>query len=60
MILLKDKEIKSYENKRHVIYVKDGFVITKINKANLNFIIKSEIIGTTPANFEELLIIFAI
>ena len=32
----------------------------KIKKGNMTFIIKSEIIATTPENLEKLLIIFAI
>ena len=32
----------------------------KIRKVNMTFIIKSEIIATTPEKLEELLIIFAI
>ena len=30
--------------KNYATYVRDGFVMIKIRKANLNFIIKSEII----------------
>ena len=46
-------------DKKYVTYARDGFVIVKIKKANLNFIIKSEIIVITPENLEELLLIFA-
>ena len=59
MIPLTNKEIKSYEKQKYVIYAKKSFVMIKIRKANMPFIIKSEIIVITPGNLEELLIIFA-
>ena len=46
--------------KKYVIYAKRDFVMIKIKKVNLNFIIKLEIIFITPENLEGLLIIFAI
>ena len=46
--------------KKYVIYAKEDFVMIKIKKVNLNFIIKLEIIFITPENLEGLLIIFAI
>ena len=46
--------------KKYVIYAKKSFVMIKMRKANMPFIIKSEIIAITPGNLEELLIIFAI
>ena len=46
--------------KNYVTYAKKNFVMIKIRKANILFVIKSEIIATTPKNFEELLRIFAI
>ena len=60
MILLNDKEITFMKAKKYVIYAKKSFVMIKIRKANMPFIIKSEIIAITPENLEELLIIFAI
>ena len=57
MIPLTNREIKSYEKQ---IYVKKSFAMIKIKKANMIFIIKSEIIATAPENLEGLLIIFAI
>ena len=46
--------------KKYVIYEKKSFVMIKIRKANMPFIIKSEIIAITQGNLNELLIIFAI
>ena len=43
--------------KKYVIYEKKSFVMIKIRKANMPFIIKSEIIAITPRNLEELLIL---
>ena len=60
MILLTDQEIKFMKNKEYVTYAKESFVMIKIRKANMTFIIKSEIIVITQENLEELLIIFAI
>ena len=48
------------KDKKYVTYAKEVFVMIKIRKKNMTFIIKSEIIATTPKNLEELLIIFAI
>ena len=61
MIPLTNKEIKFFE-KQKVCYIseKKSFVMIKIKKANMIFILKSEIIVVTPENLEELLIIFAI
>ena len=60
MILLTDQEIKFMKNKKYVTYAKESFIMIKIRKANMTFIIKSEIIVITQENLEELLIIFAI
>ena len=49
--------------KKYITYAKKCFVMIKIRKVNIPFIIKSETIATiatTPENFEEPLIIFAI
>ena len=46
--------------KNYVTYAKKRFFRIKIKTAYMTFIIKSEIIATTPENLEELLIIFAI
>ena len=46
--------------KKYIIYAKEGFVMVKTKKANLNVIIKSEIIVITPEKLEELLIVLAI
>ena len=40
MIPLTNKEIKSYEKQKFCIYVTKSFVIIKIKKVNMNFIIK--------------------
>ena len=48
------------KSKKYVIYVEKGFVMIKIKKVNMSFIIKSEIIVITPKNLEKLLIIFVI
>ena len=48
------------KNKKYAIYTKESFAMIKIIKADMTFIIKLEIIATTPANLEGLLIIFAI
>ena len=40
MIPLTNKEIKSYEKQKLCIYVTKSFVIMKIKKVNMNFIIK--------------------
>ena len=48
------------QNKKYAIYAKESFVMIRIIKANMTFIIKSEIITTTPENLKGLLIIFAI
>ena len=48
------------KSKKYAIYEKKSLVMIKIKKANVTFIIKSEIIATTLENLEGLLIIFAI
>ena len=60
MIPLKCNEIKSYEKQKACHIWKIGLCCDKKKKANLNFIIKLEIIVITLENLEELLIIFAI
>ena len=59
MILLRGNGIKSQEKQKCHIS-KEGFVMIKIRKRNLNFITESEIIVITLEHLEELLIIFAI
>ena len=59
MILLRGNGIKSQEKQKCHIS-KEGFVMIKIRKRNLNFIIESEIIVITLEHLEELLITFAI
>ena len=46
--------------KKYVIYANKSFVMVKIRKANMLFIIKSDIIVITPGSLGELLIISAI
>ena len=46
--------------KKYVIYAKEDFAMVKIKKANLNVIIKSDIIVTELENLEELLIVISI
>ena len=60
MTSLKIKKLLFMKIKNYVTYAKKNFVMIKIRKANILFVIKSEIIATTPKNFEELLRIFAI
>ena len=60
MTPLKDKEITLYKSQKVCHICKESFVVIKIRKENMPFIIKSEIIAITPRNLEELLIIFAI
>ena len=63
MIPLTDEEIKSYKGQKvykYITYAKVGFVMIKIRKANLNVIIKSEIIAITSEDLEKLLIVFEI
>ena len=48
------------KSKKYATYAKGSFVLMKIRKTNLNFIIKSEMIAITLENLGELLIIFAI
>ena len=48
------------KDKKYVIYAIKSFVMIKIRKWNMTFIIKLEIIVITLENLEELLIIFAI
>ena len=52
--------VNLYERQKHVTYAKESFVMIKIRKENMPFIINSEIIATTLENLEELLIKFAI
>ena len=60
MTSLKIKKLLFMKIKNYVTYAKKNFVMIKIRKANILLVIKSEIIATTPKNFEELLRIFAI
>ena len=60
MILLTDKESKSYENQKFATYVKTNLVLREMIKMYFNYNIKSEIIVIMLENLEELLIIFAI
>ena len=60
MIPLTDKEIKFYEDQKVCHICKRKFFYDQIRKANMTFIIKSEIIVITPGNLEGLLIIFSI
>ena len=46
------------KGKKFVIYAKKSFVMMKMRKVNLNYIIKSETIVITLENKEELLIVF--
>ena len=48
------------KSKTYATYLKKNFVLMKMKKVNLNFIIKSEIIAITLRNLDELLIVFAI
>ena len=48
------------KSKKYAMYVENSFLMIKIKKANMTFIIKQEIIATTPKNLAGLLIIFAI
>ena len=59
-IPLTNKEIKSYEKQKVCHICEKKFCDDKNKKANMTFIIKSEIVATTPENLEGLLIIFAI
>ena len=54
------KKSSPMRDKKHVAYAKGDFVMIKINKKNVNYTKKSEIIVITPENLEELLIVFAI
>ena len=54
------KKLRSIKDKKYVTYAKKSFVMIKINKANLDYTKKSEIIFITPENLEELLTIFAV
>ena len=60
MILLTNKENKSYEKQKVCFVCKKNLVLMKIIKIHLNYTIKSEIIVITQENLEELLIVFAI
>ena len=42
MIPLTDNEIKSYKKQKHVLYARKGFVMIKVRKVNITFIIKSD------------------
>ena len=55
-----EKEINLYERQKVCHICKGSFCYDKNKKANMIFIIKSEITVTTLGNLEELLIIFAI
>ena len=57
MTPLKDKEVM--KPGKYVIYGKKSFAMLKVKKANMPFIIKSEIIVIKSGNLEELLTIFA-
>ena len=57
MTPLKDKEVM--KPGKYVIYGKKSFAMLKVKKANMPFIIKSEIIAIKSGNLEELLTIFA-
>ena len=48
------------KSKKYATYAKRSFVLMKIRKMNLNFIIKSEMIVITLENLGELLRMFAI
>ena len=48
------------KSKKYATYAKRSFVLMKIRKMNLNFIIKSEMIAITLGNLGELLRMFAI
>ena len=48
------------KNKKYAAYAKESFVMIRIRKANMTFIIKSEIIVITQENLLGLLIMFAI
>ena len=52
------KKLLFMKAKKYVIYANKSFVMIKIRKSNVPFIIKSEIIAITPGNLEKLLIIF--
>ena len=54
------KKLSLIKDKIYVTNAKLSFVMIKIWKANLNVIIKSEIIVITAENLEKLFIIFAI
>ena len=54
------KKLSFIKSKKNVMYVEKSFVMIKIKKMTLTFIIKSEVIAITAGNLEELLIIFAI
>ena len=60
MILLTNKENKSYEKQKVCFACKKNLVLMKMIKIHLNYTIKSEIIVITQENLEELLIVFAI
>ena len=53
-------KINIIKNKKSATYVKKNFVVIKIEKLNLNYTKKLEIIAIIQKNLEELLIAFAI
>ena len=54
------KKLSLIKDKKYITYAKVRFVMIKIRKANLNVIIKSEIIAITSEDLEKLLIVFEI
>ena len=54
------KKLLFMKAKKYIINEKKRFVMIKIRKSNMPFIIKSEIIAITLGNLEKLLKIFAI
>ena len=54
------KKLSLMKSKKYAIYAKKSFAMIKIKKVNMNFIIKLEIIVTTPENLQESVIIFLI
>ena len=60
MILLTDKENKSYEEQIFATYPKKNLLLMKMIKMHLNYTIMSEAIVITLENLDELLIVFAI
>ena len=54
------KKLNFMKSKKFVTYAKNSFVLMKMRKVNLNFIIRLKITVITQENLEELLIAFAI